>query len=310
MNGRANAGIGPRRGMPITIVIAPFSAEENSPMSVRVLVVCLLLVQALARPVGAAQSAAPAAKRDQPPEDGPTQPVAPLERTARPAPVAVPNDADPATPKGSLKLLATALRDGDADGIRQVMHAANPSEVRMVAAMADMAKAMAVLQKAAVRAFGEEGAKEVIGDSRATDADGRARIDSADVRVQGDVATVTMPEGEDAPVVLRKVNGRWKVPMAELSRNADPAALDERLVELAEQAKLVQQIAAEIDEGQFTSPGQAYSAWQSRAMQAVTRRPVTTKPRQDQAKPAQGKSSEEGASARPAAGNTSTPVEK
>jgi len=61
-----------------------------------------------------------------------------------------------ATPKGALKLLAAALRDGDADRIRQVMYASNASEARMVAAMADMAKAMASLQRSAVKAFGRE----------------------------------------------------------------------------------------------------------------------------------------------------------
>src|SRR6185503_3243375 len=103
------------------------------------------------------------------------------------------------------------------------------SETRMVAAMADMAAAMAQLQKASVKAFGEEGAKEIVGDTQTTDAQGRARIDAADVRLAGDTATVTVPEGEDAPVVLKRVGGQWKVPMSELSKNAEAAALEERL---------------------------------------------------------------------------------
>jgi hypothetical protein len=212
-------------------------------------------------------------------------------------------DADPSTPKGALKLLAAALRDGDAERIRQVMYATNPSEVRMVAAMADMAKAMAELQKAAVKAFGEEGAKEIVGDSRATDAEGRARIDAADVRLQGDTATVVVSEGQDAPVVLKRVAGQWKVPMAELSKNADPGALDERLTELAEQRKLVQQLTQEIGERQFGTPAQAKDAWQSRAMQAVTRRPAVPprKPHPEGAKGEQESSTPAGdASARPA----------
>ena len=272
-------------------------------MFVRVLVVCLLMGPALARQVDAGQARPSGPDRAKAGDENSPQPVAPPGPAARPAPATASGDPDPTTPKGSLKLLATALRDGDAEGIRQVMHAANPSEVRMVTAMADMAKAMAALQKAAVKRFGEDGAKEVVGDARATDADGRARIDSADVRVQGDVATVIMPEGEDAPVVLRKVNGRWKVPMAEMSKNADPATLDERLVELAEQAKLVQQIAGEIEEGQFGSASQAYNAWQSRAMQAVTRRPVGKKPvRQEAPEGGSKKTTGDDAGARPAGG--------
>jgi hypothetical protein len=209
---------------------------------------------------------------------------------------------DTTTPKGALKALAAALRDGDGERIRQVMAAANPAETRMVAAMADMARAMADLQKAAVKAFGPEGAKEVVGDTHATDAAGRARIDAAEVRVQGDTATVVVSEGEDTPVVLRKVGGQWKVPMAELSKNADPNVLDERLDELAEQRKLVAQLTKEIGDGEFNSPTQAKDAWQSRAMQAVTRRPPTRKP-QPEPKSQQESSAPTGdATARPASG--------
>jgi hypothetical protein len=176
------------------------------------------------------------------------------------------------TPKGVLKLLAAGLRDGDTDRIRQVMYASNASETRMVAAMADMAKAMAALQRSAVKAFGREGAKEVVGDTDATDTDSKARIDSAEVKVNGDTATVTMEDGEEAPVVLKRVDGRWRLPMAELSRGADLAALEERLAGLAEQSKLVRELADEVGAGKYASPAQAHEAWQSRAMQASMRR--------------------------------------
>jgi hypothetical protein len=159
-------------------------------------------------------------------------PAPPAER--KPAATPSPAEHDLTTPKGALKVLASALRDGDAGRIREVMYATTPAEARMVAAMADMAAAMAQLQKAAVKSFGEEGAKEIVGDTQATDAQGRARIDAADVRLAGDTATVIVPEGEDAPVVLKRVNGQWKVPMSELSKNADPSALEERLTELGE----------------------------------------------------------------------------
>jgi hypothetical protein len=198
--------------------------------------------------------------------------------TKEPAPPAHPDGGAAAvpsttTPKGTLKLLAAALRDGDAERIRQVMYASNASEARMVAAMADMAKAMAALQRSAVKAFGREGAKEVVGDTDATDTESKAHIDSADVKVQGDTATVTMEDGEEAPVVLKRVDGRWRLPMSEMSRGADLAALEERLAGLSEQSKLVRELAEEIGTGKYASPAQAKEAWQSRAMQASMRRP-------------------------------------
>src|SRR5688572_19432965 len=115
----------------------------------RFLVISLLTASA-AVPAGAqAQRAAP-------------EPKKPAATTVTPPiPIDADTEADASTPKGALKRLATALRDGDAEAIRQVMHAADPAEVRMVAAMAEMARAMALLQRAAVKVFGEEGAKEV-----------------------------------------------------------------------------------------------------------------------------------------------------
>ena len=225
--------------------------------------------------------AAPAADPARPAEPaGPSAPVRPDDVAA--------SGLTTATPKGALKFLAAALRDGDADRIRQVMHATNPSETRMVAAMADMAKSMAALQRSAVKAFGREGAKEVVGDTNASNTDSNARIDSAEVKVQGDTATVTMEDGEEAPVVLKRVEGRWRLPMAELSRGADPAALEERLAGLAEQSKLVRELAEEVGAGKYTSPAQAHEAWQSRAMQASMRRPpaprAQAKPRGQAAK--------------------------
>lgn len=274
-------------------------------MSGRIVTLCLCPILALAvlSSRGHAQPAptapapkAPPAPNVQAEPVGPTAPAASPPATPAPEP-------DPTTPKGALKLLASALRDGDADRIRQVMHTTSPAETRMVASMAEMARAMALLQKAAVKAFGEEGAREIVGDTQATDAEGRARIDAADVRVTGDTATVIVPEGEDAPVVLKRVNGRWKVPMAELSKNADPAALDERLAELTEQRKLVAQLTDEIGAGQFLSPAQAKDAWQSRAMQVVTRRPPPARKPQPEAKPNAEPAGPGGdASARPASG--------
>jgi hypothetical protein len=237
------------------------------------------------------------------PTPAPTAPAAPADRKpARPGARPSAPEHDLTTPKGTLKVLASALRDGDAGRIREVMYATTPAENRMVAAMADMAAAMAQLQKAAVKVFGEEGAKEIVGDTQATDAQGRARIDAADVRLAGDTATVIVPEGEDAPVVLKRVGAQWKVPMSELAKNADPTALEERLTELTEQRKLVAQLTDEIGQGQFKTPGQAKDAWQSRAMQAVTRRPPPRKPQPEGAKPTEPTSTAGDASARPASG--------
>lgn len=213
------------------------------------------------------------ARQEKPPAQPPAQPPAATGREeATPPAASATSAASTASPKGALKLLAAALRDGDAEGIRQVMYAANPSEAKMISAMADMAKSMAALQKSAIKAYGREGAKEVVGDTDATDSESKARIDSAEVKLNGDTATVSIEDGDEAPVVLKRVDGRWRMPMSELSRGADPAALEERLAGLAEQSRLVRELAEEVATGKYASPAQAHEAYRSRAMQASMRR--------------------------------------
>ena len=241
-------------------------------MSRRVLPACLVALSTWGPAFAQPASAQPASR---PPRETPAAPAPSPSQPDNPTPP--PAAANDTTPKGVLKRLAAALRDGDAERIRAVMYAANASEAKMVAAMADMAGAMAALQKAAVKQFGREAAKEVVGDTEATDAQSQSRIDAADVRIQGDTATVTMDDGEDAPVVLKRVAGHWKLPMSELAKGADQAALDERLAGLADQSRLVRELAEEIRDGKYSTPVQAHEAWQSRAMQASMRKPTEKK---------------------------------
>jgi hypothetical protein len=91
--------------------------------------------------------------------------------------------------------------------------------------------------------------------------------------VQGDTATVTMEDGEEAPVVLKRVEGAGDCRCPSCPVVADLAALEERLAGLSEQSKLVRELAEEIGTGKYASPAQAKEAWQSRAMQASMRRP-------------------------------------
>ena len=234
-------------------------------MIVHRLLAALLLGVAVSLPA-AAQDEAPARPR-QPAGQSPAKDAPAKRSPSTPPPTGEP--ADTSTPRGALKVLAAALRSGDVAGIKRVMHAANPAEVRMVSAMADMAAAMAQLHRSSVKSFGQEGARQIVGDAQDD-----ARIDAADVKIDGETAVVTHKGGEDAPLTLKRFDGHWKLPVAELSRGAEPAALEEQLSELAIQTKLVRELAGEVEAGKYATPSQAHEAWQSRAMQVSTRRPA------------------------------------
>lgn len=182
---------------------------------------------------------------------------------------------DASTPKAALRTLSMAMRDGDVPTIKRIFLAGNPAEAKMVEADAEMAAALADLRRAAVAAYGEHGAKTITGDTDAGSAESLARIDGADITSAGDTATVSYRDEKQAPFILRKVDGQWKVPASELGKPLDKAALDQRLADLAVQTAVVRDIIRGMQSHKFATPEAAREAWQSRILQAATSQPTT-----------------------------------
>jgi hypothetical protein len=188
-------------------------------------------------------------------------------------PTTAPEDAT--TPRGALRLLNQAMRSGNVALIKELFLTTNAAEVRMVEADAAMAAALARLRAAALQTYGPQGADAVTGDTDAGAADSAARIDSAEVTVNGDVATVVYRDERDSPFVLKKSDGEWKVPVSQLGKPLDPAALDERLADLAIQQRVVEELTREISRKRFATPEEAREAWRTRILQAATSQPAT-----------------------------------
>lgn len=181
---------------------------------------------------------------------------------------------DASTPRTALRTLSVAMRDGDVATIKRLFLAANPAEAKMVEADAEMAAALADLRRAAVAAFGEQGAKTITGDTAAGSTESLARIDGADITATGDTATVAYRDEKQSPFVLRRVEGEWKVPVSELGKPLDRAALDQRLSDLSIQTAVVREIIKRIQDHKFPTPEQAREAWQGRILQAATSQPA------------------------------------
>ena len=210
-------------------------------------------------------------------------------RAADPPPATQPSTGEEAALRAALKSLAKSLQDGDADGIRAVIHAANPTERKMVDAMAAMAVEIARLHKAAAKAFGAEAATELTGDlaaelSRIEDAEVTFDApDAATVRYKAQAPPTTAPaEKPDAPaaeppapeppLVLKKIDGKWRVPVSELSKDTSPEEIDQRLADLDVQTKVVAEVSGEIAKGKHKSAEKAAEAWQAKMMQALAPR--------------------------------------
>ena len=143
----------------------------------------------------------------------------------------------------------------------------------MVGAMGELAAALSRLNRAAAKAYGEAEAAQFTDDTHAHYSDALARIDAAEVSIDGDKATVRYADARDHPFDLRRVGGGWKIPMAELSRGADAAALDQRLAELDAQAKIVSELTDEIAAGKHKTADAAREAWRGKIMQNLPMRP-------------------------------------
>jgi hypothetical protein len=226
---------------------------------------------------------------------------APAPAPKLPADAPAPGPDDEAL-RDALKSLAKALEAGDRDGIARAMYAANPTEQKMLDAMAVMALRIAELHQACVKAFGAEDAVSLTGDI-GMEVD---RIDRAEIEVDGDTATVryaspaaspkeaapappppppardAAPPGQDVvapepdvppeqpPMVLKKVDGRWRVPIAELSKDTTAEEIEQRLADLDTQSKIIGELTGEIALGKYKSADKAAEAWQGKMMQALT----------------------------------------
>jgi hypothetical protein len=188
---------------------------------------------------------------------------------------------DLSTPKAALRVLAAALHDGDGARLREVLETTNPAEERMIGAIAETAAAFNRLHATAAKAFGDAAAARFTGETEEQYAQSLARIDAAEVTIEGDRAAVRYPGAAEPEYELRRVDGRWRVPMSQFSKGADPATLDARVAEAAGQMRIVLELAGEIGAGKYKSAEAASEAWRGKISQALSRPPGTqasTKP--------------------------------
>ncbi len=264
----------------------------------------------------------------------PTPPVAKADASA--AAAAKPQSPDEIALRKTLKTLTTALREGDRDGIRKIIYAKTPTERKMVDAMSGMAAQLAGLHKASVKAFGEEEAAAMTGDlagevskideaevvitgesatvryaqpappAPATTrpskppADGKTRrgadeVNADDVDDSGDIADAADANAGE-PMVLKKVDGRWQVPVSELSKETTPEEIEQQLADLEIQSKVIGEVTADIAAGKFKTADQAADAWQSKMMAAITPKRAETQKSPTTAQSAKNESGKPGKS--------------
>jgi hypothetical protein len=165
--------------------------------------------------------------------------------------------ADSTTPKGALKALALAINDGDGPRIRGLLTATTPNEQKMVDAMSDTAVALAGLGRAMVDRFGQEQTNSAMGDTAGQLKQSLANIDSGKEKIVDDSAVVTIAPGPRGTMLLKKVDGAWKLSLAERTQSLAPQQIDAYMNTLASQLKALGDVTADVRAGKYDTAGQA-----------------------------------------------------
>lgn len=190
--------------------------------------------------------------------------IAPTATQATTAPATAP--ADPSTPKGALKTFALALDAGEKRGVRELLLATNRQEEHLADATAELAESAAALRRAAVGAFGEEKSRP-LGVASSGTKEALARIDTATEKIDGDTVTLREAQSDGPPLKLVKKDGKWLMPVSELTKDVEPADVQRNIADMVWQSKQMRELSAEVTVGKYAGAAEARQALDRRIME-------------------------------------------
>jgi hypothetical protein len=175
---------------------------------------------------------------------------------------------EPGSPRAVVESLTNAMSAGDVTAIRSILYAATDGERKMVDAMAAMSRSIARLRPIAAKRYGEVPARAVTGDPAASATEQHAKLEGAYQQVEGDVARLTFADPAVDAIVLRRVEGRWRVPVADKAAGLSPEELETRAADLALAAGVIEEVAALCEGGKWQTPNDVSIAIQERILKA------------------------------------------
>ena len=186
---------------------------------------------------------------------------------------------DQTTPRGALKVLTQALDMGDVETIRRVLLVESPQQQAWADAMIALSQATGRLQKQAVATFGAEGARALVGDTAGATMLAMAQLDTftEELDEPGLTATVRSGFADERPMVVKKIDGRWRVPVDSFTGGAPADQLRDVAARLERQAAAIVQVVEDVAAGKLATPESAGEALQRRQLEAVLQ-PATTAP--------------------------------
>jgi hypothetical protein len=160
---------------------------------------------------------------------------------------------DVSTPGGAQKAALAATNKEDEKGVRKFLHTSTPMEEKLADAMAANAVAGAKVYNAAVKKYGEDSTrKELTGliPMQSSEKD----IDATQWKIDGDRATPVETEtNKFVGAGLRKVDGVWKLSIADLAAGHPETELSQMMGLIQKQTSMMTDTAKETNDGKFAT---------------------------------------------------------
>jgi hypothetical protein len=179
----------------------------------------------------------------------PAQPAAPASR-----PVAA---IDQTTPEGALKLFFRSEAHSDGRALRDLMLASNPAEQQIVDAIADKTDADRQLTAALRVKFPDPSRLDPQDEAELRLPPVYEKIDQSDEQINGDTATLKAAGPGGQPFTLKRVDGKWRIPLAVLFQSVAPNLLRDQAHQIEIQVAVMRAATADVTAGKYASASEA-----------------------------------------------------
>ena len=187
---------------------------------------------------------------------------------------------DLSSPKAAVKTLASAQVAGDEKAMRAALIATGETEEKMSSAMVELAVALADFDKAMVARYGPAETVKIMGDPGENLKEILDVIDRATEKVDGEQATLMSNPSAQGTMALKRVNGQWRVVVADLAKAGSPDDVRRTLESETKGAATFRDLTADVTSGKLPTADAAGQAMKMRmtAMNAGQQPPAAGGP--------------------------------
>ncbi len=174
---------------------------------------------------------------------------------------------DQTSPRGAVKVLETAMLNGDADGIVGDVDAQSPDQSMVIRAFADSVSARSQLQQAVAAKFPQKGSDMKMAQQQQMVMLMRM-IDSMNVHENGNTAALEISGDPNSPhFSVTKVGETWKIPFTSVFSGITNAKMQAKMIGV--QTRTFKDLATDISAGKFATLEQLNGAAQQRMQAAM-----------------------------------------